>query len=108
MQPKNDDDSIDATDDGIVICLNDVHFSNALFLIVVTDEGIDIFINEEHPQKALLSIFVIDDRILISFIVVFCSNILYRICSLSPSIVSLLTPLKILEPNFITDEGIVI
>ena len=65
MQSLKDEFSIDVTDEGIKICVNDEHPLKVLFPIKVTDEGFsnDICESNEHPLKALFPIEVTDEGI---------------------------------------------
>lgn len=57
-QPRNEYDSSDCNDDGIVISVSNEHDRNADVPIDVIHDGIYIFANDEQPSKARAPIFV--------------------------------------------------
>lgn len=58
---------IEFTDGGIIICLSDSQFSNALSSIEVIEERIDISDNDEHLLNEKLPISVTEEGIVICF-----------------------------------------
>ena len=55
--------SILVTEEGIEICVNEMHPKKAANPILVTEEGIEICANELHPQKDLFPITVTESVI---------------------------------------------
>lgn len=47
-------------DDGIIISVNDEHFSKVLSLIILTEEGIFNVVNDLHNLKAEIPIEIIE------------------------------------------------
>ena len=72
---------IDVTDDGIVICVSELHSEKASSPIDVTDDGIVICVSELHSEKAKFPIDVTDDGIVTTF------NFSFGILALNSSIV---------------------
>ena len=51
MHPKETCNSINVTDDGIIICTNDEHLAKEDFLISVSEERMEICVNDVHLEK---------------------------------------------------------